>query len=201
MIQDSRAPEPDDPLSADGAGANGVEKDAGVDSAAPYGTRSRNRSGNPRPNYAEDKDIEMDNYDYYDKKENDGTKKSSRLAASATANGDSARGPGSRKPAAEDSKAAPAQNGTKESNATAAPISQSAQPAASRKRKAAASGQSSATSTAAPSRRAGNATPTGATNWPDSNMLTFENCKGMPKNGQLIADDGTTLEPNGKSML
>jgi hypothetical protein len=32
----------------------------------------------------------------------------------------------------------------------------------------------------------------------ETNMLTFENCKGRPKDGKMIADDGTVLEVNGE---
>ncbi|KAJ3474568.1 hypothetical protein NLG97_g9785 [Lecanicillium saksenae] len=87
---DSRTSDPDPKTGAEAmTNSSGAvaDKDAGADGAAPYGTRSRNRNGNARPNYAEDKDIEMDNYDYYDKNQGDGPKKSSRLAATATTTG------------------------------------------------------------------------------------------------------------------
>jgi hypothetical protein len=34
-----------------------------------------------------------------------------------------------------------------------------------------------------------------------TNLLTFENCGGKPKDGKMIADDGTVLEVNGESHL
>lgn len=41
-----------------------MAKDGSGDTASPYGTRSRNRNGASRPNYAEDKDLDAD-YDNY----------------------------------------------------------------------------------------------------------------------------------------
>lgn len=32
----------------------------------------------------------------------------------------------------------------------------------------------------------------------ETNLLTFENTKAMPKDGKMVADDGTVLEVNGK---
>lgn len=177
--------------------ANDVDRDSG-DGAVPYGTRSRNRTGNSRPNYAEDKDIEMDNYEYYDKKDTDATKKSSRIAA---ANGDSSRSGSQRKVASDDSKAVAAQNGSKDTGSLASSNPQGGQnlaaSAASRKRKAATAGQQTTAPSTGSQRRTGNSTPSSTTNWPESNMLTFENCKGRPHKGQMIADDGTILAPNG----
>jgi hypothetical protein len=174
--------------------------------AAGYGTRSRNRGGNSRINYAEDKDIEMDVYDYYDRKDQDLPKKSSRKSDVA-ANGDvAARAVGSRRAAADDARAAGAsnQNGPKQTTASGVGVgvgvSASASGASqvvptsgamqgSRKRKAAAS---SATST----RKAGQAD---GMSWPDTNMLTFDNCNHRADaSGRMVADDGTVLEPNGE---
>lgn len=228
------------------SGTDPAAKDAGGDTASPYGTRSRNRHSNARPNYAEDKDIEMDVYDFYhDKKDGDG-KKSSRQAGIA-ANGEVTRGAAnSRKAAAggDDSKAASSQNGSKDQTPSASsvaspatqPVTTSSQP--TRKRKAAA--QSSGTTGQAAtggggggsSRRAAvanaqahaHANTNGTANasasaagarqqsqqpqqaqsasgisWPETNMLTFDDCKARPdSSGRMVADDGTVLEPNGK---
>ena len=54
------------------------------ESASPYGTRSRNRTGQTRPNYAEDRDIDSDLYDIPEKKES-APKKVSRHSAPAPA--------------------------------------------------------------------------------------------------------------------
>lgn len=214
--QDSRTLDPDSKTSAEtmttSSGATGSDRDAGADGAAPYGTRSRNRGGNSRPNYAEDKDIEMDNYEYYDKNTNEAPKKSSRLAASTT-NADAPRAvAGPRKPLAttapgDDSKAAqsPAANSNANSNgqtagAGAASSSSSTSIAASRKRKATNVPATQPAVTAPALRRTANTVQNTTSAWPDSNMLTFDNCKSRPQNGRMVADDGTVLEANGNTL-
>lgn len=208
----SKATDPDNNAEAMAQSAgSAAEKDVGADASAPYGTRSRNRHGNARPNYAEDKDIEMDNYDYYhDKKDGEGPKKSTRHTA-ATSNGDVPRGQAaSRKAAvaADDAKVATS-NGNKDahpstttsSNATTINTNGTQAPAAthtSRKRKAAGGATNQTSSTTAASRRGGHGAAAASTAWPESNLLTFENCHGMPSKGRLVADDGTVLQPNGK---
>ncbi|EXV04296.1 PHD zinc finger-containing protein [Metarhizium robertsii] len=187
-----------DPVNASSS-SDPSSKDSGADMAAGYGTRSRNRGGNARINYAEDKDIDMDVYDYYDKKDQDVPKKSSRKSDVA-ANGDgAARAVGSRRGAAEEARAVGAsnQNGSKSSTPSGvgvgvgggasqgAPTSGAAQ--GSRKRKA----------TAVSTRKAGQMGQLEGTPMPETNMLTFENCNHRPDaNGCMVADDGTVLEPN-----
>lgn len=188
------------------SGSDALAKDAGIDTASPYGTRSRNRTGSSRPNYAEDKDIETDVYDYYHDKRDGDSKKSSRQA-SAAVNGDAPRvNATSRKAGAEDGRTAQLQNGTKEqqsggsttpsANAQAASVSQT-----SRKRKA---NTQPAGSTSQPAPTSSSVKKNGAVavqqmgiSWPDTNMLTFENCNARPDNRRMVADDGTVLEPNG----
>ncbi|KAH6691619.1 SANT domain-containing protein [Plectosphaerella plurivora] len=64
---------------------------AAGDGASPYGTRSRNRTGTSRPNYAEDKDIDAEMFDYVpDKKEKEAdvkrpSRQGNQPAASTTA--------------------------------------------------------------------------------------------------------------------
>ena len=195
-----------------------ADKDAGADGTAPYGTRSRNRGGNARPNYAEDKDIEMDNYDYYDKNQGDAPKKSSRLATTTTTltNGGETSGraaAGARKPltgsapGSDDSKTAASQAhaGASSNGHVPAGAPPSSSAAASRKRKAVngPAQVAAATTTSGQSARRAAASNTAQSStsaiWPETNMLSFENCKGRPQNGRLVADDGTVLEANGKS--
>ncbi|KAM0743180.1 hypothetical protein ACQRIT_003357 [Beauveria bassiana] len=225
MAQQTVSPssDPDSKISADAmtnpSGAV-ADKDAGADGAAPYGTRSRNRNGNARPNYAEDKDIEMDNYDYYDKNQGEMPKKSSRLAtitttAAAAMTGGETSGrvaAGGRKPltgsapGSDDSKASASQAYTDASNSNghASGGSSASSAPASRKRKAAngpAAQVAAATTTGAQSARrvaSSNTTSQNSTPavWPDTNMLSFDNCKARPQNGRLVADDGTVLEAN-----
>jgi hypothetical protein len=57
-------------------------KDSGT-GPSPYGTRSRNRTGASRPNYAEDKDLDMEIFDGSSGKRDDDSKKATRQSASA----------------------------------------------------------------------------------------------------------------------
>ena len=63
--QDARAADADaqsasEPAKASSDFRDPAVRDGGAEMAAPYGTRSRNRTGNARINYAEDKDIDID---------------------------------------------------------------------------------------------------------------------------------------------
>ncbi|CAP69373.1 uncharacterized protein PODANS_1_10370 [Podospora anserina S mat+] len=64
----SESPQPMEKSSASAAA-----KDAG-EKASPYGTRSRNRTGAARPNYAEDRDIDMELFEHTNKKDTDSKK-------------------------------------------------------------------------------------------------------------------------------
>lgn len=189
------------------SGSDALAKDAGVDTASPYGTRSRNRNGSSRPNYAEDKDIEADVYDYYHDKRDGDSKKPSRQASAAANGGDAPRANAtSRKAGADDGRAAQLQNGTKEQqsggsttpsvNAQVASVSQT-----SRKRKAntqvAGSTAQTAPTSSSIKKNGAVAIQQMGISWPDTNMLTFENCNARPDNRRMVADDGTVLEPNG----
>lgn len=200
------------------SGSDAAAKDLGAEMAAPYGTRSRNKTSNARPNYAEDKDIDMDNYDFYRGKDgHEGSKKSARHAHAAAVSADAPprNGCGSRKSGVDDGRAAgPSQNGFKDQSSTSGigdgggggggggggatgasqPV-QAAQPSGapqpSRKRKAAAAGTTRRASNAAQS--------TGPPALRETNMMTFQKCDSWPRQGRMMADDGTVLEPNGKS--
>ncbi|UKZ63003.1 uncharacterized protein TrAtP1_004232 [Trichoderma atroviride] len=228
MVQpsDSKSAEPEakaspEAMAKTSSASGAADKDTVIE-AMPYGTRSRNRTANSRPNYAEDKDIEMDMYDYYpDKKDSDAAKKPSRQT-NGVSNGETPRGNGSSRKnaaaAADDSKATPSQNGSQDAKSGGTIHASQAtsgtgtlQP--SRKRKAAANqngGAAAAASTATSAAATPPASTTAASKknalaaqaqlqgmtWPESNMLTFETCKGLPDNGRMVADDGTVLEAN-----
>ncbi|KAK4205314.1 hypothetical protein QBC40DRAFT_292144 [Triangularia verruculosa] len=68
----SESPQPMDKSSAAAAA-----KDAAGEKASPYGTRSRNRTGAARPNYAEDRDLDMDLFEPAHKKDTDSKKAAS----------------------------------------------------------------------------------------------------------------------------
>lgn len=182
----------------------------GLDTFAPYGTRSRNRGGNSRPNYAEDKDYDAEMYDVDPERTQSESKKSARQAVAAS-HGEGARpSANSRKPAAEDAKAPASQNGiSKDQNSGGATsLSQATQGSnnaalPSKKRKAATAGQPPSNGTAtAVMKRNGNGNGHGpqnsATPWSETNMLTFTNGHGRCQDGHLVADDGTVLEKNGR---
>jgi hypothetical protein len=100
--------------------------------ASPYGTRSRNRTGAARPNYAEDKDLDLDGFDTAAQRKDDDSKKSSTKhhGASSTPappNASSQAAPrstngSSRKPLPDDSRQ---QNGTKDLAQTQPPAAPS----------------------------------------------------------------------------
>jgi hypothetical protein len=190
---------------------------------SPYGTRSRNRTGAARPNYAEDKDIDLDIFDAYPTQRKDQGAQSTAVAANGTQPAARSGNSSSRKSLQEDKQ----QNGGKDqqhaANQPSAATSSSANGTAatngtskSKKRKAAdaastASGSQTpsvsngaSTSSAVPKRPGmsgqgtGSVTPS-STGYAETNMLTFTKCKSRPtKDGKMVADDGTVLEVNGK---
>jgi len=184
--------------------------------ASPYGTRSRNRTGNSRPNYAEDRELEMD-YEWSSSK-----KSQIALGSALPSNLPSASGD-SEKPSAANTRrsSTTAPTGPATINKAMAPNTQNnhlpgmssfsvnpeasiAQPAPSRKRKApgigpAASQAPSAmvhNTTSSVARRNAPSTNTGRLR--TTNLMTFENCQSYLKNGKLKADDGTVLAVNGR---
>ena len=192
------------------SGSDGAAKDAGTDTASPYGTRSRNRTGTSRPNYAEDKDIDTDVYDYYHDKKDHDSKKSSRQA-SAAANGDAPPrgGANSRKAGTDEAKAGQSANASKEqqtgASSNASTTTHSTGPSQpTRKRKAAnqsAGSTGQGASANGSSKKATTASgPTTGISWPETNMLTFDDCKARPVDGRMVADDGTVLEANGNML-
>lgn len=193
-------------------------KDSGSGTASPYGTRSRNRTGASRPNYAEDKDLDVEMFEP-DRRE-DESKKATRQAGSANASQGGAAAPrpsngsSSRKPLPTESThhaAQKEQTSTTTSNSTPSAVTTpapSTQP--SRKRKAATSQASTPASGHVQQSLSNGATTTvqrrpavvshSGIGYSETNMLTFENCAGKPKDGKIIADDGTVLEVNGECI-
>ncbi|CAI6056015.1 unnamed protein product [Clonostachys chloroleuca] len=189
------------------SGQDALDKDAAAEMAAPYGTRSRNR---PRPNYAEDNyDVEM--YDYDAEKNQNDTKRPSRQSNGASHGENGRANAASRKSLGDDAKAGSSQNGggskeqTSSGGGTGTPqathasssttTNASSQP--SRKRKAGnAANQQTKETAVSSTRKTGNSAQTSSTSYPESNVLTFSNCKARPQNGRLVADDGTVLEAN-----
>jgi hypothetical protein len=184
-------------------------KDATTGTASPYGTRSRNRAGVSRPNYAEDRETEME-FEIQPTGEDD-------IQKVVRASAGDPRSTTTQDPAT-------IRRGTQvDYNTNGQVLSKdhipgtstfSANPAAavatqtSKKRKANGQPVPSSANTLLPiinsassgsqtnTRRASIATQS-VTGGRESNMLSFENCAGRLKDGKLVADDGTTLGVNG----
>ncbi|CAG8954136.1 hypothetical protein HYFRA_00009240 [Hymenoscyphus fraxineus] len=177
--------------------------DSGVE--VQYGTRSRNRAGKLRPNYAEDSGMDAEFEVAPTGKEKSG-RKAVQAAEAASSNGLDAGKPAIAAPKlpAPESEQQLAQNnhhkdpipGT--STFSAHPTA----PAPTKKRKAAnqnaAAAAQSSNSAPRKSNAAAQVVPTGVR---ETNMLSFENCGGRLKDGKLIADDGTVLEINDHAYL
>ena len=185
--------------------------------ASPYGTRSRNRTGNARPNYAEDRELEMD-FEWT-------SSKKTQVAANSTIPSNVLHGDNDKPPATNTRRSSttasvgpittnkPVTINLQNSNLpgmssfSVYPEATTGPTAPSRKRKAPGNGPvtthtSSAltqTSAAAMSRRF--PPPSNASRLRATNLMTFENCQGYLKNGKLKADDGTTLAVNGEHPL
>ncbi|TVY83425.1 Lid2 complex component snt2 [Lachnellula suecica] len=211
----TNAPEPgaavSQPMSASlSNSSNRSLKDAtgiATGSAAPYGTRSRNRTGTSRPNYAEDKELDAEFEVAPAAKENLGRK--ARATDTGASDAGKPTGPGRKAPAAGPEGDQAAQNHHRDpipgtSTFSANPTVAGASTQASKKRKAAA--QSTANQPQqAPSqstlpvqtvtRRTSMAAQVAA-GFRETNMLSFENCAGHLKGKKLVADDGTILEVN-----
>jgi hypothetical protein len=188
-------------------------KDFEENGAAPvYGTRSRNRPGRSRPNYAED--TEMD-FEMTAAPANGNTSDPASRNPAAAENGQSS-GVGGKKgsgPAQGNASWGNSGSISKENPAnpnisgapavTAPPATQSspAQPPVKRRKNAAATTNGTQSNAAAPSQAAakrGNHVVVAANSARESNMLTFESTGALLKNGRMEADDGQTVSINGK---
>lgn len=176
---------------------------------AAYGTRSRNRPGAPRPNYAEDVEMDFETAP----QANGGDHSSMDLSSHSPPAIDSRQspGPGGIK------RGTPATNGWNALNSNPSIPGTSlfsANPSArmphGKKRKAAevqgndtGHSQNPAPSSQAMTRRA-NAAAVNASNSivPENNMFSFDKCRAvLNKQGKLVADDGTVFSVNGTSLF
>lgn len=191
--------------------AQSSSKDTDENGVATYGTRSRNRPGRLRPNYAEDTEMDFE------------------MTAAAT-NGNTSDPP-SREPAAADSGPLSGVSGKKgstpaQSNASwgnsgpnskdnpanpnisgASLVAASTPPTAAqptttaKRRKNATTTNGTPQNAVAPSHagpKRGNQTTPAANSSRETNMLTFEITGAILKNGRMEADDGQTVSINGK---
>ncbi|KAL8830897.1 MAG: hypothetical protein Q9170_005528 [Blastenia crenularia] len=179
---------------------------------SPYGTRSRNRTGNARPNYAEDRELEMD-YDWapaskkargsstsasstnLQSEENEGSGMSTRrrslttLAIPSQPKGANLITPKDQLPGMSSFSVNPEPHGIPQ------------QPSKKRKAPGAVPAappnvttNSVSTTSHTTTRKAPKATSISAPR--STNMLSFESSQGYLKDGQLTADDGTVLAVN-----
>lgn len=180
---------------------------------SPYGTRSRNKAGNARPNYAEDREVDVES-DWALAKKTQASGGAAPVGSTPMGDGDKSTGVSTRRssntgPTSTAAKAAAASTkdgipGTSTFSLNDETLAASG-PVVSKKRKA--PGPGAATSTAAhhagpttshgASRRA--AATAAAARSRETNMLTFEHSQGFLQDGKLRADDGTILGINGKS--
>lgn len=184
--------------------------------ASPYGTRSRNRTGNPRPNYAEDREVEME-YDWSSTKRLHAGSGPSMAHTTQPGDGDKASAANTRRSSTTLPTAPPTTNKATlpivqkdhlpgMSSFSVNPEPSTAPTAPSRKRKAPGNGPTTShtspavTQTPAPglSRRVVSVSNPKAPR--ETNLMTFENCRGYLKGGKLKADDGTVLSVNGMSI-
>lgn len=181
---------------------------------SPYGTRSRNRTGNARPNYAEDREVDAE-YEWSSGKKSHAGGGSGTSSQAQGGENDKSVGVSTRRSSTTNSGSTAskvvATNASKDGIPGMSSFSLNSDsgvaslPATSKKRKTPGGGvsQSVALPTSGNSvshgaaRRA--ATAASSASYRETNMLTFENCRGYLKNGKLKADDGTVLGINGKS--
>lgn len=176
--------------------------------APTYGTRSRNKGGNARPNYADDRELDLE-IEAAGRIPKSKPKKATAHTSTPALSG-----------AQEDPRVVPAQNGFASVNASAATTNgvpaprdplpgmstfstQATAPGPSKKRKQP-GGSSTTASTPAPTQamsktRVGASSSTSRLHL-ETNMMTFDRCRSrLNAKKQLIADDGTALAANGES--
>ncbi|KAL8762061.1 MAG: hypothetical protein Q9184_001869 [Pyrenodesmia sp. 2 TL-2023] len=179
---------------------------------APYGTRSRNRAGNARPNYAEDRELDVD-YEWAPASKK--ARGSSTSASSTNVPSEEPECPGVN--TRRRSLTTAALPGASKANNPATPKDQipgmssfsvnpepsEAPQVPSKKRKAPGTSRaafaSATTHTATPTnhstaRKTAKASSINGSR--STNMLSFETHRGCLKNGKLTADDGTSLAVN-----
>ncbi|KAF2270727.1 hypothetical protein CC78DRAFT_139873 [Lojkania enalia] len=176
--------------------------------AAPYGTRSRNRPGTSRPNYAED--VEMDFEMAQPTTNGNSSEPPSRGSVATESSGvsgkkGSAAGQGNAPWGGPNQKENPANlNIPGTSTFAANPNVNSAHPPKRRKNAAGHAANGNHANAAAPSQsggKRGNNAVAAANYTRESSMLTFAKTSGLLKDGRLEADDGTTVSVNDQVYL
>ena len=174
---------------------------------SPYGTRSRNRTGNSRPNYAEDREGDIETDSQMPRKSqppksahtdpilfNDNTQPNQDERRSSIPGSSTAAGKAAITQVSKESLPGMSSFAINKDSTTQPPA---------KRRKTAANGSSApgvssgpAHYAAQPQSRKQHATvPSNGLR--ETNMLSFENCQGYLRNNKLRADDGTVLGVNG----
>ncbi|KAF2026496.1 hypothetical protein EK21DRAFT_73969 [Setomelanomma holmii] len=193
--------------------AQSSSKDSEENGAAPYGTRSRNRPGRSRPNYAEDTEMDFEmTAPSTNGNMSDPPSRNSVVADNSQPSGTSGKkgsGPaqgnaswGNSGANTKDEPANPNISGASAVTVANQPIA--AQSTTKRRKNAAAAANGVHQNAAAPAQsgpKRGNQLMVAANSARGTNMLTFENTGAMLKNGHMEADDGQTVSVNDQVYL
>lgn len=157
--------------------------------SGPYGTRSRNRTGGSRPNYAEDRELDIE-LEALPSKVGRSSKRSTASEQQSASSGFMAVN--------NSLSDLPSDNGPPTNSSTPAPA---AAPAPSKKRKHPGSNHTVASnSNVASSSRSRQTAAVPFKGYVETNMMSFQRCgRRLNAKKQLVADDGTTVQANGKS--
>lgn len=195
--------------------AHSSAKDSEDNDAVPssYGTRSRNRPGRSRPNYAEDTEMDFEmapasaNGNLSDPPSRDSVATDSGHSSSVSGKKGSGGAAGNASwgnsgPNPKDNPATPNIPGATAASAAAPQSASTPQPTTKRRKNAAANATNGIHGGAAPpnqpAAKRGNAAMGVAHNARETNMMTFERTGAILKNGHMEADDGQIVSINGK---
>jgi len=189
----------------------GLLENGDLNPSGPYGTRSRNRTGGVRPNYAEDKDLDFDLEDTAKYARTNPKRSGSTAAMTAAPTVDSnvvSEANSVRSGFSSINMSAPSANEkASEQHLTGSSTTSAHAPAPSKKRKHPGgnhhhhSGANSPwTAASAPRAKAGAQHQPRA--YVETNTMSFERCGAkLNAKNELVADDGTALAANGTSSM
>ena len=179
------------------AGANGV-------GGAAYGTRSRNRTGTSRINYAEDKEMDVDIEIAAAMKEGRKAARVNDSRPSTSADNAPPTTTAKKTTVPEPEPVATSQNNNKEPIPGTSTFSANPSVPTSQNSKKKKPAQTAASAAASSLQNVAQTGPSVHTYAPrvsmamhDSNMLSFDDCGARLKDDKLVADDGTVLSANG----
>jgi hypothetical protein len=186
------------PMTATTSSASHNPTQVDVDSeAATYGTRSRNKGGNSRPNYADDRELDLE------------IEAAGRIPKSKPKKEKAITALNNVSTVQEEPVAAPAQNGFAAVNSAGTNIngvlplpgtSAFSTQQQNNKRKQPGGTSIATFSPTVPAQSKKSRSSTGSRLHLETNMLTFTRCRGrLNAKQQLVADDGTALAANGEN--